>query len=332
MTVSVVTGGSGFIGTHLVSNLLARGDEVRVLDLEPPRVHSPRLRHLSGSITDAARVREALQGAERVYHLAAIAGLWVRDKRQFTEVNQKGTECVLAEAARAGVDRVVHCSTESILKSRHRRGTPSLINEAGDLSLDDMAGPYCRGKFLAEQAALQAAKRGQPVVVVNPTLPIGPGDHRLTPPARMLLGFLNGEHPAYLDSEFNMVDARDVAEGHVLAAERGRPGERYILGGQNIRMGELLALLESISGRPMPKRRVPYPVALGFAALSEFVADWITHRPPVAPLTGVRLAGSPMRFDNRKAREELGARFRPLRETLEDALADFRQRELLVER
>ena len=190
-------------------------------------------------------------------------------------------------------------------------------------SLTDLPGPYCRSKFLAEQEALKAAARGLPVVIVNPTLPVGPGDRGLTPPTEMLLLFLNGETPAYLDCTLNFVDVRDVAIGHVLAADKGRIGERYILGGENLRISQLLELLHELTGLSMLRVQVPYGLALVFAAFSEFFADHITRRPPRAPLTGVRLVRRPMAFDSSKARTELGLPQTPLHTSLADAIQWF---------
>lgn len=327
-THSLVTGGSGFLGGHLVERLLEAGERVRILDLKPPATDHRNLEFEQASILDTAAVERAVRGVRRVYHLAAIAGLWARDKRQFITVNQLGTRTVLAAAAAAGVERVVHCSTESILKAADHPG--GLIDESVQPRLQDMPGPYCRGKLLAEQEAFAAAERGLDVVIVNPTVPLGPGDRFLTPPARMLLGFINGDHPAYLETALNLVDARDVAAGHLRAAEHGRPGERYVLGGENLQLSRLLELLGEITGLDMPRRRVPWWVARVFATCSELTADYITRRPPSAPLTGVRLAASPLHFDNRKAREQLGVTFRPIRETIIDAIADFQARGLLT--
>jgi dihydroflavonol-4-reductase len=193
-----------------------------------------------------------------------------------------------------------------------------------------MAGPYCAGKLAAEREALAAFREhGQRVIICNPTVPMGPGDHWLTPPSRMLLGFLNRRFPAYLPTTLNLVDARDAAEGHWRAALHGEPGRRYILGAHDVPLAELLAALERLSGVVMPQRQVPYWLALTVARLSEWLADHVTGRPPSAPLTGVRLAGIPVHFDNRRSRESLGWRPRSLDETLRDALADFRARGLL---
>jgi dihydroflavonol-4-reductase len=325
--LNLVTGGAGFIGRHLVRELCARGEAVRVLDLDGAALE-PGVEVIQGSILDAPRVAEAMRGVERVFHVAANPNLWARDKSEFYEVNTRGTEIVLAAARKAGAGRLVYTSTESILKGvRSRDGGP--IDEQASLALADMPGPYCRSKFLAERLALAAAARGEPVVIVNPTLPIGPGDRRLTPPTRMLLGFLNGDYPAYLESEFNLVDVRDAALGHILAAEHGRVGERYILGGENVRLSQVLALLQELTGRPMPRLRVPKWLALGAAVASELIADRITKRPPKAPLTGVRLALTPMRFASAKAVAELGFRPRPVRQSLADGIAWFEAEGLL---
>jgi dihydroflavonol-4-reductase len=279
-----------------------------------------------------------MDGVDRVFHLAANAGLWSPRKDEFVTINQAGTRNVMEAALTHGVERVVHCSTESILKSVRSSSARSSktteadttpIDESIQLTIDDMAGAYCRGKFVAEQEAFAAAQRGLPVVVVNPTVPIGPGDRRITPPTRMMLGFLNSKYPAYLNSTLNLIDARDVALGHVLAADKGVPGERYILGNANIQLGDLLRLLEEVSGVAMPTRQIPYWLALTVSTIQEFIADTITKKPPQAPLTGVKLARSPMLFDNTKAQTELGLTFRPLRESLVDAIADYQHRGLL---
>ncbi len=328
--LNLVTGGSGFIGRHLVDALLAQGERVRVLDLRAIDPLPEGVEMVVGSITDAAQVAGAVAGCERVFHLAANPNLWAPDPASFDVVNHQGTRRMLEAAQKAGVSRFVYTSTESILKSYRAPKTSqrALIDETVVLSLDDMPGPYCRSKYLAEQAAREAAAGGLPVVIVNPTMPIGPGDGLLTPPSKMILGFLNGETPAYLDCEFNLVDARDVAAGQLLAAERGRIGERYILGNVNLSLGQLLAELQRLSGLKMPKARVPYALALVSALVSEGVAN-ITKKPPMAPLTGVRLARTSMAFDCSKARNELGWRCRSLEDSLLDTLRWMSGRGLL---
>jgi dihydroflavonol-4-reductase len=321
----LVTGGCGFIGRHLAHMLRERGDAVRILDIDPVDLGED-IEIVAGSILDEDLVAKSIAGVEQVYHLAANPNLWLPDKNDFYRINTQGTEIVLAAARKEEVARVVYTSTESILKGTPKTKTRSSnqpIDERVALSLDDMPGPYCRSKYLAEERAMAAAREGLPVVIVNPTLPIGPGDRRLTPPTRMLLGFLSGRYPAYLDCAFNMIDARDAALGHILAAERGRIGERYILGGENLFLHEVLAILGELSGRPMPRRRVPYWLAYTSAAVAEAWSDLITKKPPTAPLTGVRLAGSPMTFDCTKTVQELGLRPRCVRKSLEDTLAWF---------
>jgi len=327
--VTLVTGGLGFIGQHVVDLLLARGDQVRVLDIATPEQSIPGVEYVTGSILDPPTVRRAMQHVGQVFHLAAVAGLWARRKQDLITVNQLGTRHVLEAARAAGVERVVHTSTEAILKNFRRPAKVEEITEAVHPTLADMPGPYCRGKFLAEQEALAATAQGLPVVVVNPTVPIGPGDRRLTPPSRMLLGFLNGRYPAFLESTLNLIDARDVALGHLLAADKGRVGERYILGHVNLPLSELLQLLTDLTGLPMPRQKIPYWLALTTSAISELVADTITHRPPVAPMTGVRLAKTPLLFANTKAKQELGLTCRPLRESLKDAIAWYQSQGLL---
>lgn len=331
-TSCLVTGGLGFIGQHLVQLLLNQGHTVRILDLAQPLQTIDGVEYVTGSITDRSIVRKSMQGADRVFHLAANAGLWSPRKQDFITINQTGTRNIMEEALAAGVSKVIHCSTESILKSVRRSGQTAHepTDESVELTIEDMAGAYCRGKFVAEQEAFAAAKKGLPVVIVNPTVPIGPGDRRITPPTRMMLGFLNSTYPAYLNSTLNLIDARDVAQGHILAAEKGKVGTRYILGHVNLQLGELLRHLESITDTPMPKRQVPYWLAYSVSFIQEFLADYVTKKAPSAPLTGVKLARSPMIFDNTKAKTQLGLTLRPLEESLKDAIADYQQRGLLT--
>ena len=322
MRLNLVTGGCGFIGRHLVDQLAARGERVRVLDLRSLDATPAGVERVVGSITDPATVARAMDGCERVFHLAANPNLWAPDPRSFDAVNHQGTRRMLEAAQKAGVQRFVYTSTESILKScRAPKGSArALIDEKVRLTLEDMPGPYCRSKFLAEEAAREAAAGGLPVVIANPTMPIGPGDTLLTPPSKMILGFLNGETPAYLDCEINIVDARDIAAGHILAADKGRVGERYILGNANLRLGELLAKLHRLTGLPMPRTRIPYALALVSAVVSEGISN-MTKKPPIAPLTGVRLTRTSMAFDCSKARGELGWSCRTLEQSLCDAIS-----------
>ncbi|MPZ40354.1 MAG: NAD-dependent epimerase/dehydratase family protein [Rhizobiales bacterium] len=317
--IDLVTGGSGFIGCHVVAALCKRGVRVRVLDLAPPADLAADVEFVPGSILDPGCLDAAMANVRHVYHLAGLAKLWARDRSDFDRVNAGGTAQVLRAAASRGVARVIHCSTEAILLPA-RRGADALIDETVRPALADMPGPYTRSKLAAEQSVRTAVQDGLNALIVNPTVPIGPGDRNLTPPAAMLSMFLNGQSPAFLDCVLNLVDVRDVAAGMILAAERGSAGERYILGGDNVALRELLKMLERISGRAMPKRAVPGWLALASATGAEWVADVVTGRTPAATREGVRLALRSGPFDSNKARSELGYAPRPLQDALADAV------------
>jgi dihydroflavonol-4-reductase len=320
----LVTGGAGFIGSHLVRLLLARGETVRVLERPgAPVEHLPRDRVelLRGDIRDRAAVAGAVRGCRAVYHLAANPNLWTRPRGQFRQVNYLGTVNVLDAAVAAGAERVLHTSTESIL-TRARQTGP--IAEDQRVSLADVIGPYCRSKYLAERHAFRLAGRGAPVVLVNPTLPVGPGDLGRSPPTQMMLDFCRGRRHEYLDAELNLIDVRDVAEGMVRAVERGVPGRRYLLGHENLSIRQVFAYLAQLTGLREPHRRVPYVVALAAAYASEFAADVFTHRCPAATVTGVKLTRRTMHFDPRRSLDDLGLRPRPVRESLAEAVAWFR--------
>ena len=316
--MDLVTGGAGFVGAHLVAALLARGRSVRVLDTADAPALPASVDRVRGSVTDRAAVDRAMVGIERVFHLAANPQLWARRPEDFLEVNHRGTEIVLAAARRAGVARVVHTSSGAVLTGPNRC---RMIDETVVLKETDLAGPYALSKWRAEQAALAAAADGLPVLVVSPTLPIGPGDRAPTPPMRLIVDLLNGDVPAYLDCYLNVIDVRDAAEGHILAADGGRPGERYVLGGDNLRLGELLTCIAELTGLAMPTRRVPGGVALATAKAAEAFARRVTGKPPQATVTGVRLALWSAPMSNAKAVRDLKLQVRPLRDTLADTIA-----------
>lgn len=314
---SLVTGGNGFIGRHLVSALLRRGDVVRVLDCAMPPEPLPGVDFVQGSILDRATVGRALDGIDCVFHLAAIPHLWTTDMAAFDAVNRRGSETMLSAAADSRVRRFVHCSTEAVLMLPRSAGT--VIDEAAAATVDDMAGPYTRSKYLAEQAAVAAARGGFPVVIVNPTLPIGRGDRRVTPPTALMALYLLRKSRFFLDCVLNLVDVRDVADGMLLAAEHGRPGERYILGGENMWLREVACVLGRMSGRETRMVSVPGPLALASGHLAEWVADNITRTMPVVTAEGVRLALRSAHIDNAKARRELGYAPRPVLEAMKSA-------------
>jgi len=319
MTSVLVTGGAGFIGQHLVSALVARDRKVRVLDRRPPLCAIPGVEYVSGSVLDSALVDDTLRDVEDVYHLAGLPGMWLPQKSDFHAVNFQGTEVVIAAARKRGTARFLHCSTESILFR-----PPSLKDTSDERSLlppQQMPGVYTRSKMLAEQSAAQAAAEGFPLVIGTPTMPIGPHDHNLTPPTAMLRQFLHKRVQMYLDFIVNLVDVRDVAAGLVLAMERGQVGHRYILGGESISLSKILKLMATISGRRSLAIPVPGKVAEAAAAMLEFVADHVTHRPPAGTAEGVRIALRATDLSIEKARNELGYTPRPVEPALRDTIA-----------
>lgn len=322
--MNLVTGGAGFLGTHLVAQLLAAGRPVRVLEHPKALVdHLPldRIELVRVDIRDAQAVQEAVRDCEFVYHLAADPNLWRKDRREFEAVNHLGTLNVMRAAVAAGARRVLYTSTESILTS------PDFHNGAVEklqLREQDMLGPYCLSKFRAEQSVFRMVEDGAPIVVVSPTLPVGPGDRKQTPPTRLAVAFCRGELPAYLDCRFNLVDARDVATGMMLAMERGRAGIRYLLGAENHHLSDWLRILGEETGRPVPRWRVPYALALSVAWCSELWADQVTGKIPMATLTGVRLTRRSMFFDPAASLAELGLKPRPIHESARDAVAWYR--------
>ena len=321
--LTLVTGGNGFVGCHVVRALLARGDRVRVLARE-----NADLSALVGLPVEVARgdlrffdsVARAVEGCDEVYHVAADYRLWLTDPAPMYAANVNGTEFVIRAAVSAGVSRIVHTSTVGALGIPHggvgREDTPS--------SLAAMTGHYKRSKFMAEQAALEAARAGAPVIVVNPSTPIGALDLKPTPTGRIIVDFLNRRMPAYVETGLNIVDVKDVAHGHLLAAERGRVGEKYILGGENLTLKEFLGRLATISGLRAPRMRIPYAMAFGYALGAEAFARTVTHRAPRASLTEVRMARKRMFFDSSKARAELGYSTGPIDAAIGAAIEFFR--------
>jgi dihydroflavonol-4-reductase len=317
---TIVTGGAGFIGSHLVELLVADGQKVRVVERPgADTTHLPRgVEVVRADIRDPEAVRRALAGGRFVYHLAANPNLWVRDRAEFDAVNFRGTVHVLDAAIAAGAERILHTSTESILTCARQRGP---IAEDVRVELADAVGPYCRSKLLAENEAMARARDGHAVLVANPTMPVGPGDRGLSPPSRLIRDFCRGRIPARIDCTLNLIDVRDVAEGLVRTMHRGRPGRRYLLGGENLTLQELFGLLSEISGVPAPRWRIPYALGLAVAVAGELWADRVSGRPPRASVTGVRLTRRTMHFDPSRSLAELGLVPRPIRQSLADAVA-----------
>jgi dihydroflavonol-4-reductase len=317
MTDTLVTGGSGFIGQHLVSALVARGARVRVLDLAPTSRPLPNVEYVEGSVLDRGSVNDALDGVEHVYHLAGLPGMWLPRKSDFHDVNCGGTQVVIEAARRRGVARFLHCSTESILF----RSTGS--EDEVPTNPDDMPGPYTRSKMLAERLALQAAASGFPLVVGCPTMPIGPRDHNLTPPTAMLRHFLNQRLHCFLDFIVNLVDVRDAAVGLMLAMEHGRVGHRYVLGGESIPLKKVLEIMATVSGRRPPLVPLPGRLAEIATTVLEFIADHVTRRPPSGTLEGVRIALRATALSSEKAQHELGYAPRPVEPALRATISQL---------
>ena len=321
---TLVTGGTGFVGRAVVTELLNAGSEVRVLARNPehPALAGLSVEVAAGDLRDNASLALALKGCSRVFHVAADYRLWVPDPQEMYAVNVEGTRNLLAAAAAAGVERVVYTSTVGAL-GNPGDGTPG--NEETPVGLGEMVGHYKRSKFLAEQVALDFAQKGLPVVVVNPSTPVGPWDWRPTPTGQMLVDFLKGRMPAYLETGLNLVHVKDVARGHLLAAEKGRVGEKYILGHENLSLSRIFQMLGEISNLPAPRVKLPYGPVLALAYVNEFLAKYISRGTPRLNVTAVRMAKKYMYFDNTKAVKYLGLTLTPVRRALEEAVDWFRE-------
>ena len=325
-----VTGASGFVGSNLVHELAARGHLVKAL-VRPGAdllgLAGAACEQMQGDISDRGWLEKAMQGCDWCFHVAASYHLWLRDYKPMYAANVDGTRHVLEAAAAAGCRRIVYTSTVGcIALPRELNGKMAPTDEASPVTGAQMSNHYKRSKWEAEVAARELAARGLPVVIVNPSTPIGPRDVKPTPTGKIIVDFLNRRMPAYLDTGLNWVHVRDVAAGEILAAEKGRVGERYILGHAegNWTMAETLAVLEEVSGVPAPKFRVPYWVALSAAHVNEAVSA-VSGKPPKAPLAGVRMAKYKMFFNPAKAIGELGIPQTPPRQAFADAIEWFRQ-------
>jgi dihydroflavonol-4-reductase len=318
-----ITGATGFVGAHVARKYAAAGAVLRLL-----RRKSSRLDGLAGldaetvvgDLRHPASLRSALEGCDALVHVAADYRLWVRDPKEMYAANVDGTRELLKMAREAGVPRVVYTSSVATMGFK---SDGTIVNEDTPVSLDDMIGHYKRSKFLGEQEAIKAARAGQHVMILNPTTPIGPGDAKPTPTGRIIVDFLNKKFPAYVDTGLNLVDVGEVARMHVVALDRGTPGERYILGGENLTLKQILDRMSAITGLPSPTMKVPHAVAMGFAFFDETITGKLRGKEPRATVEAVRMGKKMMFASSAKAERDLGFKVMPIYSALRAAIDWF---------
>ncbi len=323
MTTAFITGATGFIGSHVAARLLEKGWNVRALRRSgtlSPHIERLDVEWREGDIRDFDQVRSCMAGCKVVFHVAADYRLWAKNPAEIYETNVTGTANVLRAAHLSGVKRVVYTSSVGALGLKSD-GTPA--DETTPVDIKDMIGHYKKSKFLAEREAERFLAQGLPVVIVHPSTPVGPGDHKPTPTGKIIVDFLNGRMPAYLDTGLNLVHVKDVAEGHLLALERGGIGQKYILGNKNFTLSEIFRVLERVSGIPAPRFRLPYRPILFLGCLFQAVSR-ITGNEPLIPYEGVKMARRFMFFDATKAVRELGLPQTPVELALSEAVKWFR--------
>jgi dihydroflavonol-4-reductase len=319
-----LTGATGFVGHHVARALAAEGAQLRMLvrktsnlaNLEDIEGET----HL-GDLAEPESIRPALAGCGAVVHVAADYRLWIPDPAAMYRANVEGTRDLLRMAREAGVPRFVYTSSVATM---HFRTDGLVINEDTSVSLKDMVGHYKRSKFMAEQQAIAAAEDGQQVIILNPTSPIGPNDAKPTPTGRIFLDFLNGKFPAYMDTGLNLVDVAEVARTHVTALTKGEPGRRYILGGENLTLKQILDKMSAITGIPSPTMKIPFAVAATYAFFEEWITGRIRGREPRATLEEVRMGRKKMYASSAHAQQELGFRILPIYPAMRAAIEWFR--------
>lgn len=319
-----VTGATGFVGSHVARALAEQGADLRLLVRPSSRtdnITDMGAEVAMGDLCQPESLRKTMQGCDVVFHVAADYRIWVRDPDQMYKANVEGTRAVIEAAQQNGVRRVVYCSSVATMGFTE---TDTIVDETTPVSLDDMVGHYKRSKFMAEQIALQAGREGAPVVVVNPTTPVGERDIKPTPTGRIIVDFLKRKFPAYVDTGLNLADVKEVARGHVLAMEKARPGERYILGGENLTLKQILDKLAALTGLPAPTMKVPHAVAMGFAAFDQFFTGVVMRREPRATIDAVKMGRKKMYASSAKAEHELGYKVVPVEEALRRAVDWFR--------
>lgn len=323
---ALVTGATGFVGFHVAQRLVARGEHPRVLARPNSRLDNIRalgtnvVEEVSGDLTDGKSLRRALRGCDTLYHVAADYRLWARDSGELYRANVDGTRHLMEVARDEGVQKIVYTSTVGAL-GIPRDGTSG--DENTPVSEANMIGHYKRSKFLAEEVVRQFAAEGLPVVIVNPSTPVGERDIKPTPTGQIIVDFLNRKMPAYVDTGLNLIDVRDCAKGILLAGERGRIGERYILGHRNTSMREMLTMLSDITGLSAPRVQMPYALAWLAVGVENVVMDRVLGRAPAHPFEGVKMARHKMFFDASKAVKELQLPQSPVEDALRRAVEWF---------
>jgi dihydroflavonol-4-reductase len=318
-----ITGATGFVGSHVARALAVRGADLRLLVRSTSRTDNIADLHAevaTGDLRDPESLKKAMAGCEFVFHVAADYRLWVRDPEQMYRSNVEGTRAIIRAAQECGVRRVIYTSSVATMGFT-REG--HIAREDSPVSIRDMVGHYKRSKFMAEQIALEAGRNGANVVVVNPTTPIGEYDIKPTPTGRIVVDFLKRKFPAYVDTGLNLADVREVARGHLLAMEKARPGERYILGGANLTLKQILDKLSDLTGLPAPTMKVPHAVAMGFAVFDQFFTGTILGKEPRATIDAVKMGRKKMFAASTKAEYELGYKVIPVEDALRRAVEWF---------
>lgn len=315
---TLVTGAAGFLGSHVARQLVAKGEDVRVMlraSSTNRAIADLSLEYVTGDLRDPASLDRAMMGVKRVFHVAADYRLWARRKQDIYDSNVGGTKNLLAAAEKAGVEQLIYTSTVATIAVDR----PQLPNEFTDARLEEMVGHYKRSKWMAEKLVMDTAKAGAPIIVAMPTTPVGPWDWKPTPTGKIILDFLNGKMPGYVETGLNFVGVEECAAGHLLLSEKGKPGERYLLGGENLTLKAMLDLLSKITGLRAPSLKIPHGMALG-VAYANTIFSRLLFREPTIPIEGVKIARHMMFVDCSRAPRELGFKAGPVSAALERAV------------
>jgi dihydroflavonol-4-reductase len=318
-----ITGATGFVGSHVARALAERGADLRLLvrsSSKTDNIADLRAEVVMGDLREPQSLKKFMSGCEFVFHLAADYRLWVRDPEEMYRANVEGTRAIVQAAGESGVRRVIYCSSVATMGFTEEG---QVVDESSPVLLADMIGHYKRSKFMAEQIALEAGRKGANVVVVNPTTPIGERDIKPTPTGRIIVDFLNRKFPAYVDTGLNLADVKEVARGHVLAMEKAVPAERYILGGENLTLKQTLDKLAALTGLPSPAIKVPHAVAMGFAVFDQFITGTVMGKEPRATVEAVRMGRKKMFASSTKAERELGYKVVAVEHALKRAVQWF---------